>query len=360
MAFNLNINDKKKLKKCIPSLEGSRPYRIKIQLTNLCNSRCIYCNIWKNKFSSGLTKDRIYKLIDELANLGTTEIDFTGGEALLNKDIIDFISHVTTKGMRAQLNTNGLLLNRNIAEALVLARLKKLSISLDSFDPNIHDLQRGIPGSWNKILQGINYVDFFRKKYNHKMDIVIYSVVTKNNFKDLPSLLDLKNKIPFDEINLIPIKDKQNQSLRLNFKEIHEYYQEIMPILINKCLTLKIKGIFRTMFFQYGTTPEEINGSCEGEYTRYLYENCSCYIPFIYAYISFTGEVYPCCVAPHHSDQSLIMGNILENSFLDIWNGQKFMNFRNHMKRPSFEICKSCSGTLADWNKIIERKLKND
>jgi len=360
MTFNFNIDEIDKLNKCISNLEGYKPFRVKIQLTNLCNSKCIYCNHWKNQFSSGLTSARIYQLIDELAELGVTEIDFTGGEALLNKDLINFIKYTSSKNIKPQLNTNGLLLDQKMAKALVKARLKKLSISLDSFDPNIHDLQRGIPRSWNKILHGINYVDSFRKKYNHKMDIVIYSVVTKNNFKDLPSLFDLKRKIPFDEINLIPIKDKQNQSLRLNLKEIHEYYQEIMPILINKCSILKIKGIFRTMFFQYGITTEEINGSCEGEYTRYLYENCSCYIPFIYAYISFTGEVYPCCVAPHHSDKSLIMGNILENSFLDIWNGQDFMNFRNHMKRPSLEICKSCSGTLADWNKIIERKLKND
>jgi radical SAM protein with 4Fe4S-binding SPASM domain len=59
------------------------------------------------------------------------------------------------------------------------------------------------------------------------------------------------------------------------------------------------------------------------------------------------GDVEICCIAAAHEDGSehIIMGNIMDESLADIWNGRKFIDFRKSLlsghNMP--EICKGCT-----------------
>ena len=74
------------------------PIKLTLALTFLCNSKCKTCSIWKiykenpDKYKEELNIDDWKKLFDEIGNsLGWVE--FTGGEPLLKKDVVDIVSY---------------------------------------------------------------------------------------------------------------------------------------------------------------------------------------------------------------------------------------------------------------------------
>jgi len=82
------------------------PLFVSWELTNRCNLKCRYCDVWKLN-SEELPTDTVLSMVDELKNLGTKFISFTGGEPLLRKDIDEILSHCKTNGLYASLNSNG-------------------------------------------------------------------------------------------------------------------------------------------------------------------------------------------------------------------------------------------------------------
>jgi radical SAM protein with 4Fe4S-binding SPASM domain len=69
-----------------------------------------------------------------------------------------------------------------------------------------------------------------------------------------------------------------------------------------------------------------------------------CFLPLYLVVITLKGNVLPC-----YEDfyQKLTMGNINDNSLLDIWNSEKYTSFRETLRsrngRKSNNVCKDCS-----------------
>jgi radical SAM protein with 4Fe4S-binding SPASM domain len=71
-----------------------------------------------------------------------------------------------------------------------------------------------------------------------------------------------------------------------------------------------------------------------------------CFIPRCVLVITLKGNVVAC-----YEDyfQTHVMGNITESDITDIWNSEKYTNFRNELKlgnRHKFEVCKTCNNQL--------------
>lgn len=87
-----------------------KPYYVYLSLSNLCNANCVFCDVNTNKEKKcGID---IISLIDELSDLGTKYIHFTGGgEPFINDDIFKYLEYCTKKGILINLISNGLNLN---------------------------------------------------------------------------------------------------------------------------------------------------------------------------------------------------------------------------------------------------------
>ena len=58
-----------------------------------------------------------------------------------------------------------------------------------------------------------------------------------------------------------------------------------------------------------------------------------------YLKVTPDGDVFPCCRGP----ESLRMGNIKDEPFEEIWNGEKFQSFRKKMFEGKYPaVCASC------------------
>ncbi|MBA4392575.1 MAG: GTP 3',8-cyclase MoaA [Desulfobacca sp.] len=112
---------------------------LRISLTDRCNLRCVYCmpeqGVPKIFHGDILTYEELLRLARLSVGLGIEKIRLTGGEPLVRKNLIDFISILKSiPGIQdISLTTNGVLLAGQ-AQALWQAGVKRINISLDSLN----------------------------------------------------------------------------------------------------------------------------------------------------------------------------------------------------------------------------------
>ena len=120
------------------------PLIIAWSITNRCNFRCSYCNVWKHETKELETKD-VLRIIRQASNLGTERIGFSGGEPLLREDIGILLKQCKKEGIYTTVTTNGYLLLERFRD---ISSADGLVISLDGRE-EIHDIQRK-KGSFEK------------------------------------------------------------------------------------------------------------------------------------------------------------------------------------------------------------------
>ena len=56
-----------------------RPTYAYLTITSLCNSRCNYCGMWKNKKENEPTTEEWKRIINDVAKIGAVTLTFSGG-----------------------------------------------------------------------------------------------------------------------------------------------------------------------------------------------------------------------------------------------------------------------------------------
>ena len=118
---------------------GRRVRYLRISVTDRCDFRCVYCMAEEMTFlprAQLLTLEEIATLSQAFVELGVEKIRLTGGEPLVRKGVLTLVQKLgDLEGLRElAMTTNGSGLVKH-AEALRLAGLDRLNISLDSLKP---------------------------------------------------------------------------------------------------------------------------------------------------------------------------------------------------------------------------------
>ncbi|MFD5319524.1 radical SAM/SPASM domain-containing protein [Streptomyces sp. NPDC127098] len=123
---------------------ASRFRHARLYLTFRCNARCGYCNVWQDPVFDGhreLTADGLRRCLDELAELGVTYVDLTGGEPALHREVTAAVRHAHQLGMSVDLTTNAIRFPAAAREIVPL--LGTVNISLDTLDAERYHGIRG-------------------------------------------------------------------------------------------------------------------------------------------------------------------------------------------------------------------------
>jgi len=168
------------------------PIEASIKVTERCNSRCITCDIWKNKPENELTTQEIENIFHQLKEIGIKLIGFTGGECLLRSDIGELIKKAKEiVGAKVYIITNGILLEKK-AKVLLESGVDYISVSLDGIGKTDEKI-RGVLGHYDKAIKGINVL----KKLNPggKPIINIGTTLIESNLDDVPKLIEVCKKL---------------------------------------------------------------------------------------------------------------------------------------------------------------------
>ena len=142
----------------------ARPLRdLRLSVIDACNFRCPYCMPADRiaddhglDAASRLSFDEIETLVRGFARLGVRKLRLTGGEPLLRKRLPELVARLAAiDGIEdLALTTNGSLLAAH-AHALRDAGLKRITVSLDTLDPDAFRVLSGGRGELRAVLAGI-------------------------------------------------------------------------------------------------------------------------------------------------------------------------------------------------------------
>jgi cyclic pyranopterin phosphate synthase len=113
---------------------------LRISVTDRCNFRCSYCmppeGVKLLEAPEILSYEELLRVIRVLGDHGVSKIRITGGEPLVRKGLVDFISGIRAIGTikDVAMTTNGSLLS-DMAPMLKAAGLDRVNISIDTLDP---------------------------------------------------------------------------------------------------------------------------------------------------------------------------------------------------------------------------------
>ncbi|ERP38789.1 radical SAM protein [Chitinivibrio alkaliphilus] len=159
-----------------------KPLLLHYYITEACNAKCTFCNIWKKKSPQYANPSHVLSNIREARKVGCRFVDFTGGEPLLHKDLPLFLSAAKEEGLITSVTTNTLLFKKRVSQ--LIGKIDLLHFSLDSDTAEEHDMLRGVR-SYHSVLEAIDIA------CAHKMKPDILFTYTNENIHSLKGVISL-------------------------------------------------------------------------------------------------------------------------------------------------------------------------
>jgi len=317
-----------------------------LHVAHTCNLNCSYCFASQGKYkgdralmSFEVGKRAFDFLIEHSQGRRNLEVDFFGGEPLMNLDVVKqlveyarSIEKQHNKNFRFTLTTNGVLLNDEINEFLN-KEMSNVVLSLDG-RKEVHD-------HFRKDYSGRGSYDLILPKFKRLVesrggkDYYVRGTFTHNNIEFTKDILHMAD-LGFTELSMEPVVCPPNDPYALT-KEDLPILKEQYEILAKEMLKRDSQGKGFT-FYHYMLDLE--NGPC-------IYKRITgCGSGTEYMAVTPWGELYPC----HQfvGDQAFSIGNVFDG----ILHPEVQDKFRscNAYSRPECKDCWAkmyCSGGCA-------------
>lgn len=293
---------------------------LQFELTSRCNERCIHCYIPNGKKNSGsdMSFEEFKFIIDQYVAMGGLHVTLSGGEALMNKDILKILRYCREKDLQISLLTNLIALKDEQIPILKEVNLSLIQVSLYSMDPLKHDKITTVRGSFEKTKSAI------LKLHAANVPVQISCPVMKANKDGYDEVIkfaqSLRMKVQTDYIMMAEANfDTSNLANRLSIEESEEVIRDIIdndPDYKKAILDIE----------PWSSLPREefANMPLCGAGMNYL---C----------VTVNGDVYPCA-----GWQSMIVGNVFKQTLKDIWENSKQLNYIRGVKQKDFPKCMEC------------------
>lgn len=300
--------------------EHPRLAELQFELTSRCNERCIHCYIPNGKKNTGfdMSFEKFKYILDQYADMGGLHVTLSGGEALMNKDILKMLRYCREKDMQISLLTNLISLKDEHIPVLKEVNVSLIQVSLYSMDAELHDIITTVKGSFEKTKAAIE------KLHAADIPVQISCPVMKANKNGYDKVMQyaksMKMKSQTDYIMMAQADlDTTNLANRLSIDETEKVIRDIMKYDVDyKESTLEQEPISAIPLEEYKEMPlcgAGVNDLC----------------------VTVNGDVYPCA-----GWQSYVVGNVFKQSLKDIWeNSPKLIEVRK-VRQKDFPKCLTC------------------
>jgi len=306
-------------KKEIPNSLCS-PETLHLALTNVCDQSCPGCFYSKGNKSPEifLFSELFKKILKEAQKAKVFQFAFGGGEPLLHPQILPFVKETKRANIVPNITTNGNLLTLELASELKKAGLGQLQISLDGSSPEVNAQTRP---NHNKAIKAMRICKTTGLRFG------INTLVTRSNFRALPSLFSFAQRIGAEGVNLLRPKPPVNASEWLSQSSLRpSENRELHKLLRQKTNNGRVRITLdqSLCFLARHRSPEELffNGvwGC-GAGRRFLT-------------IDPEGVVYPCS---HFRKPVGFQGD-----FMQAWNDSILLEEFRHLEEKIKGRCESC------------------
>jgi radical SAM protein with 4Fe4S-binding SPASM domain len=137
--------------------DGYVPWQVHWDLTYACQLKCVHCyqmNLdWNRK--GELPTERIVETLDELRDLGTQEVTFSGGDPFARRDFLQIVEHACGNDFAVTIFSSGQVVKPAVAQQLADYGVGSVEVTLLGADAETHDAITQRPGSFGRLLSSI-------------------------------------------------------------------------------------------------------------------------------------------------------------------------------------------------------------
>ncbi|MDR2579350.1 MAG: SPASM domain-containing protein [Chitinispirillales bacterium] len=345
--------------------------QISLRVNEACNLRCGSCGQWGEN-------GHLRKKLERGEKLGQLDFDVVkrvifetrrdkpfyyvwGGEPTMWRPLVPFFEELAKHKLRGSIVTNAQDLDRVIEDIIATGALSILFLSLDGWDSESQNVMRapaggGVSDNFERTMAVMEKVKEIKARKKLKFPMVIpITVISNSNYARLTEI----HKLVFDKAQLHPYyfgwfitpqrAEMHEKIFETRFgckpKNYEGYLKSCFNDVDPKVTAEQIKEI-KTMSKGKVCIPQFIPGiETEKEIRRYYSDHSwhcgypKCESIYYVAEVSPDGRVTPC-----RDYQDFTAGNINEQGFYDIWNGEEFKRFRREMKKGLMPVCTRCCG----------------
>ena len=294
------------------------PPRMDLALTYSCNNNCYFCYTGGPRKVKELSTTDWKKVIDKLWDNGIPQIVFTGGEPTLRSDLVELVEH--SKEFVTGLVTNGRKL-AFLAGDLNRAELDYVQVSLESHLPEVHDRMVGVNGAWKETRDGIV------EALKNNLSVITNTTLTKDNLVLFPDLIQAGSELGLKMMacNTLICSGRGTCS-----KKDTGVSMEELKSTLNRALDVARKA---------GVKLDWYSPTCYKQFNplEFGFGAKACSAAQYNMTIEPDGSVIPC-----QSWFKEKVGNILQDSWPDIWNHPVAVGFRDKAYLKGRKECEGC------------------
>ena len=315
------------------------PLVLTYSVTNMCQSKCKTCNIWKlyktnpELKNKELTLDEIEKIFKSIGHVYFFNI--SGGEPFLRRDLPEIVElackYLTPDIIHAPTNgINPLLIEKQTKKIMNIIKKYNPKLhftikpSFDSIEEK-HDKIRGINGNFKNVLETIKRLRLLEKDYPN-LHIGIGTVISKFNLEDIGDIADYANKLNVDSY-IHEIAEQRSELFTLNspITPTAEEYKIAINKFINKTkkknkkLLDRITQAFRIVYYYLAL-----------KIIKEKKQVIPCYSGLSNVHINPYGQVWACSILAYQYP----MGDLRKHNydFKKVWCSEEAKKVRKFIK----------------------------
>ena len=277
-----------------PELVPFAPESVHLQLNNVCNLRCPSCYVSLQMGDDGsLPVERWMTLVDELADMGISQLALGGGEPLMSHHFVAIVQHSRRRGLLPNVTTNGHLLTERLVTR-IRGLIGEVRLSFND----------GLSVDWCLLTEKAALLKAWGMRFGYNV------IVTRRNIGQLEEILrELIALHPYS-ITLIrpkpaPHNEQWYAANALSAQDsilLAEQLRRLEPLFADTLLT--VDCAFSYLFYNLPDAELALRGVA------------GCAMKERFVVVAWNGDVYPCS---HMHGKEFKMGNVMEQRFRAIW-----------------------------------------
>lgn len=306
------------------------PRLVEVEVTTRCNLKCKMCeNAYWTQRGQDMSFEQFKGIIDQFPKLRW--IGMTGiGTSFLNKDFMKMLEYVKEKdpAISIELFDTFYFIDEKRAKKIVEMGVDFFYASIDGATKETYEKIR-IGSDFDRVMKNLEtLIKIKKEKGSYFPEIAFHFIISRDNVHEIPMFVDvIANRFGADNID------------HIFFTRVLHVYDEIKDIVVDVPEELVCEANEKASRYGIELRWNKNIPSCKPP-TR----ECTVWVePFIFV----DGTVVPCCAANEANKRAFqkehSMGNVFEQSFKDIWHGEKYTQFRKKLHSGTIPVqCTIC------------------
>lgn len=298
----------------------SRPRTLFLELTRNCNMHCNMCRPYNWFRSDWFMKDEVLEKVKTDLFPYVSMVDLRGfGESTLDSRLIPLANMLKEKNVQTMIFTNMCTQDENYWKELIRTNIN-IAISIETANPQKYaQIRRG--GNFSRMKSNLQSAVNEAAGNNTPYFTVVLS---DENLYDIKELVNFAAECGVNKIQLNPISKMNSQNpygicdygfTKLSKNDVRKEFEIINELAEKNNIIIEIAA---NLFNENNVHKDK------------------CLHPWSYVFIKYDGSV-GFCDHLARVDASL-NGNIMEQSFMDIWNGDEYQHLRKAHLSSNYDL----------------------